>query len=180
MLYLIWGLFNLGLVIYFVVICCRATKLVKEKNGLLTAIFFVFGLLSFPGQQTKDSYNKGDNSNKINLQIFASADSLNLDATYFIGIDLENNFISKKSLEVKYGREKQGLANIPISAYSMTIGFISGTIWKPNSIKVNRTDDNNKFEYFVTGIVEWKVLGATIFTEVKTFNGIVSIKEASH
>jgi hypothetical protein len=173
MLYLIWGLFNLGLVIYFLVICYRATKLVKEKNGLLTAIFFVFGLFSFIGIHTKDQYN---NLNKTSSIVFASADSLNIDASYFIEIDLENNFISKKSLEVNYVREKQDLANIPISAYSTTIGFISGTIWKPNSIEVNRTDDNNKFQYFVTGMVEWKVLGATIFTEVKTFKGIVSIK----
>ena len=44
MLYLIWGLLNLGLVIYFLVICFRATKLVKEKIGLFAAVFFVLGL----------------------------------------------------------------------------------------------------------------------------------------
>ena len=176
MLYLIWGLLNLGLVIYFLVICFKATKLVKEKIGLFAAVFFVLGLLSFLGQPAKDSYNKGANSTKINSWVFASEDSLNRDATYFVQINLEDNWISKKDLGVKYGTDKQGLANIPISAYSTTTGFISGAIWRPISIKINRTDDNNKFQYFVVGVVEWKLLGATIYTQSKRFNGIVSTK----
>lgn len=168
MMYLIWGLLNLGIVTYFLVICFKATKLVKEKIGLFAAVFFVLGLLSFPGQQA--------NSNKINSYIFASEDSLNHDATFFVTINLENNWISKNDLEIKYGKDKQGQMNIPISAYSTTNGFISGTNWKPISIVVNRTDDNNKFQYFVVGIVEWKLFGATIYTQSKRFNGIVSTK----
>jgi hypothetical protein len=171
MLYLIWGLLNLGLVIYFLVICFRATKLVKEKIGLFAAVFFVLGLLSVLGQPAKDSYNK-----KSISWDYASVDSLNRDATYFVQIILEDNWISKKDLVVKYGTDKQGLTNIPISAYSTKTGFTSGTIWRPNTIKVYTTDDNNKFRYYVVGLVEWKLLGATIYTQSKRFNGIVSTK----
>lgn len=176
MLYLIWGLLNIGLVIYFLVICVKATKLVKEKIGLFASGFFVLGLLLFLGQPAKDSYNRGANSDRINSNIFASEDSLNLDATFLVTINLENNWISKKDLGIKYGKEKQGQIIIPISAYSTATGFISGTIWRPISIKVNRTDDNNEFQYFVVGIVDWKLLGATIYTQSKSFNGIVSTK----
>lgn len=176
MIYLIWGLLNLGLIIYFLVICFKATKLVREKIGLFAAIFFVLGLLSFLGERAKDSYNKGANSNKTDSWNFASEDSLNREGVYFVQINLESNLISKRDLGVKYGRDKQGLTNIPISAYSTETGFISGTIWRPITIKVNRTDDNNKFQYFVIGVVEWKLLGATIYTQSKTFNGIVSTK----
>lgn len=171
MLYLIWGLLNLGLVIYFLVISFKATKLVKEKIGLFAAVFFVLGLISFLGQPATDSYNK-----KPISWDFASEDSLNRDATYLVQIILEDNWISKKNLLVKYGTDKQGLINIPISAYSSKTGFTSGTIWRPNAIKVSMTDDNNKFQYYVVGVVEWKLLGATIYTQLKRFNGIISTK----
>lgn len=36
---------------------------------------------------------------------------------------------------------------------------------EPISITVNRTEDNNKFQYFVNGVVEWKLLGATIYSQ---------------
>jgi hypothetical protein len=171
MLYLIWGLLNLGLVIYFLVISFKATKLVKEKIGLFAAVFFVLGLISFLGQPATDSHNK-----KSISWDFASEDSLNRDATSFAQIVLEDNWISKKNLLVKYGTDKQGLINIPISAYSSKTGFTSGTIWRPNSIEVSMTDDNNKFQYYVVGVVEWKLLGATIYTQLKRFNGIISTK----
>lgn len=176
MLYLIWGLLSLGLVIYFFVICFKATKLVKEKIGLFAAIIFVLGLLSFLGQPAKDNYNRATNSNKIDSFIFTSEDNLNRNASFSVSINLENNWISKKNLGIKYGNNKGGQINIPISAYSTRSGFISGTIWRPISINVNRTNDNNKFRYDVIGMVDWKLLGVTIYTQSKRFNGFASIK----
>ena len=90
--------------------------------------------------------------------------------------ELEKNLISKKYLRIKYAKDKQGQLNIPISAYSSTTGFIFGTNWNPISMIVTRTDDNNKFQYHVDGIFCWKLLGATIYTQSKKFNGIVSTK----
>lgn len=171
MLYLIWGLLNLGLVIYFLVIGFKATKLVKEKIGLFAAVFLVLGFLSFLGQPATDIHNNSSIS-----WDFASEDSLNHVQTNFVQIALEDNWISKKNLLVKYGTDKRGLINIPISAYSSKTGFSNGTIWRPKSIKVSTTDDNNKFQYHVVGVVEWKLLGATIYTQLKKFNGIVSTK----
>ena len=69
-------------------------------------------------------------------------------------VDLEKTWVSKYDLGVKYGKDKLGQFNIPISAYSSTTGFIRRTNWKPVSIIVNRTSDNNKFEHFVDGVVE--------------------------
>jgi len=176
MINLIWGLLNLGLVIYFLIICFKATKLVKEKIGLFATVIFVLGILSFMGQRAKESYNNVANSNKTDSWVFASEDSLNRGGSYFVHINLEKNLISKKVLGVKYGRDKQGLTNIPISAYTTTTGFISGTSWRPISINVNRTDDNNKFQFIVIGVVDWKLFGATIYTQSKNFNGTVSTK----
>jgi hypothetical protein len=176
MTYLLWGLLNIGLFIFFIVICFRATKLIREKVGLFASIIFVFGLLSFVGHSNNDNDNKEPNSNQIKTWKFISEDSLKSNDSYLLDIDLEKTLVSKYGLGIKYGKDKQGQINIPISAYSSTTGFISGTNWKPVSIIVNRTNDNNKFEYFVDGVVEWKLLGATIYSQLKEYKGIALTK----
>jgi len=174
MTYLLWGLLNIGLFIFFIVICFKATKLIREKVGLFASIIFVFGLLSFVGHSGND--NKEPNSNQIKTWKFISEDSLKNNDSYLLYIDLEKTLVSKYDLGIEYGKDKQRQINIPISAYSSTTGFISGTNWKPVSIIINRTNDNNKFEYFVGGVVEWKLLGATIYSQPKEYKGIALTK----
>ena len=122
---------------------------------------------------------KNSFSNKTNSWNFISEDSINPNETFLLNVELEENLISKKYLGIKYGKEMQSQHNIPISAYSSISGITSGTIWKPITIKINRTDDNNKFQYFVVGVVEWNLLGLTIYTQSKRFNGTVSTKKVS-
>jgi hypothetical protein len=174
--YLLWGLLNIGLFVFFIVICFKATKLIREKLGLFASIIFVFGLLSFVGHSNNEYDNKEPNSNQIKTWKFTSEDSLNRNATYLLDVELEKTLVSKYDLGIKYGKDRQREINIPISAYSSTSGFISGTNWKPISIIVNRTIDNNKFEYFVDGVVEWKLLGATIYSQLKEYNGVALTK----
>jgi len=176
MFYLLWGLLNVGLFLFFIVICFRATKLIRQNFGLLASIVFVFGLLSFIGHSNNNNDNREPNSNQIKTWKFTSDDSLSRHPTSSVFIDLEKTLVSKYYLFVLYGKDKDGQINIPISASSSTNGFISGTNWKPISIFINRTDDNNKFEYFVSGVVEWKLLGATIYSQLKEYKGIVSAK----
>jgi hypothetical protein len=95
---------------------------------------------------------------------------------YLHNIILEKTLLAKYLFVIKYGKVKEGKINIPISAYSFTNGFVSGTNWKPISIIVDMTDDNNKFEYSVDGVLEWKLLGATIYSELKEYKGIAMIK----
>ena len=73
-------------------------------------------------------------------------------------------------------KDKWGQLNIPICAYSLTSGLVGGTEWKPMAIVVNRTGDNKRFEYFVDGIVEWKLLGARIYSQSKHYEEVALIK----
>jgi hypothetical protein len=132
----------------------------------------VFGLFSFIGHSDND--NKEPNSNQIKTWKFTPEDSLNGNESFFLYIDLEKTLISKYNLGIKYRKDKN--MNIPMSAYSTTTGFISGTIWKPISIKVSKTDDNKKFEYSVDGIVGWKLLGATVYSQRKMYSGYAITK----
>jgi hypothetical protein len=84
--------------------------------------------------------------------------------------------VSKYELAIKYGKDRQGQVNVPISANAWTTGFISGTNWRPSFIIVDRTDDNTKFQYYVQGIMEWKLLGATIYSQPKEYKGIALTK----
>lgn len=176
MTYLLWGLLNSGLFLFFIIICFKATKLIREKIGLFSSIIFVFGLFSFVIHSNNDNDNKEPNSNQIKTWKFISEGSLKSNHSYLLNIDLEKTLVSKYDLGIKYGQDKQGQINIPISAYSSSTGFISGTNWKPGSIIINRTEDNNKFEYFVDGVVEWKLLGAIIYSQLKGYKGIALIK----
>ena len=176
MIYLLWALLNIGLFIFFIVICFNATKLIKEKFGVLTSIFFVFGLLSFVGRSNNDEDNKEPNSNQIKTWKFNSIDSLDKSSNIYMDVELEKTLISKYSLGIGYGKDKQFQNNIPTSANTWTTGFESGTSWKPISIIVNRTDDNNKFEYEVHGTIKWSLLGMTIYSQSKHWKGVATIK----
>jgi len=173
-MYLIWGLLNIGLFIYFLTICFNAIKLVRREIGLFAAIVFIIGLLSFCSRQNND--DRATNSTKT--WTFTSEDSLTHKPTSFLRLELERNLISKYDLEVIYRKDRNNV-NIPISAYISTSGFTIGTNWSGESIFVDKTDDNNKFHYYVNGVVEWHLLGITVYTQHKTFNGTILTDKTS-
>ncbi len=176
MLHLFWLLLNIAIGIYFLLICFKATKLVREKIGLIATLILVFGLLSFIGNAKHQNDIKEPNANQMKTWKFATEDNLNNNDTYLMNIDLEKNSISTYYLAIKYGKTFQNKLNMPISAYSNSEGFGSSTKWTPNLIILNKTSDNNKFEYNVSGIVEWKLLGFTIYTESKNYKGLANVK----
>ena len=173
MIYLLWGLLNIGLLIYFLIISFKVIKLIREKLGLFETVFFVIILLSLIGSANKDSYNRKTNSNGTETWTFTSKDSISQPINLSTCIVLEKNLISKYQLDVIYGKDKKGM-NCPVSAFSSTNGFILGTNWKAESIMVSKTNDNQKFQYIVNGIVEWHLLGITIYTQAKTYKGTIS------
>ncbi|MFC3811431.1 hypothetical protein [Lacihabitans lacunae] len=176
MMYLLWALINIGLFLFFIAVSFKATILLREKLGLFASVIFVFGLLSFIGHSSNDNENKESNSTQIKTWEFANGDSLKINGTDFLHIDLEKTLFSKYELRLKYGKDKERNLVIPISAYSSNSGFISGTNWKPFSININATNDKNKFEYMVLGIVEWKILGIAFYFEPKDYTGFLVTK----
>ena len=134
MLYLLWSLLNIGLFLFFIMICFKATKFIREKIGLLASIVFVFGLLSFVGKSNEDKNYHKTNSSKIKTWSFISEDILTANEGYFLNISLEKTIMSKYELGIRYGKEKQTKANIPISAFSTTSGIVSGSEWTPTTI----------------------------------------------
>ncbi len=175
MLYLIWALLNTAIFIFFLVTCFRATKLVREKLGMLPVIVFVFGLLSFMSNADSENDNKEPGSSQLRTWKFTALDSLDENSTAIINVDLEKTWIVDYQLGIKYGKDKKGISNIPISAYSSANGWVVGTNWRPSSIIVN-TNEQNQLEYEVNSTLEWKLLGMTVYAQPKNYNGTASLK----
>jgi hypothetical protein len=158
MLYFLWAIVNIGLFLFFIGICFSATKLLKERYGVLTAIVFVLTLFSFIGRSKVEEPKTWE----LNATHPANA---------FVEVDLEETSISKYSLFISYNKD-QSLT--PISARTLTTGLHAGTTWKPTAITVNSTD--RKFEYSVTGVIEWSLLGITLYAQPKHWEGVVKVE----
>lgn len=173
MLYLFWALLNIGL---FIFVCFKGSQYFREKLGRIASIVFLLALFAFIGNSTNDNDNKENNSSRIKTWEFYPLDSLSKSSNQFIDIDLERTLISKYRLGIGYGKDKLLKNNIPTSATTWTTGFISGTTWKPINIIINRTEDNNKFEYVVDGTIKWSLVGLTIYSQLKSWKGVAILK----
>ncbi len=175
MLYLVWGILNIGLFLVFIAICSKATTLIREKMGLFASIIFAPGLLSFITANTGPS-NTEPHSSQIKTWNFVSECSLGSKATFGITADLEKTGVSAFDSGIKYGTDKTGLGNMLLSAYFSATGFISGTNWEPVSIIINRTTYTSKFSHTVYNVFQCKLLGATVYSQFKKYAGIASIR----
>lgn len=176
MLYIIWALLNLALTLAFLAACYKLIKRLKEKIGLALSIVFVFGLLSSSSHDDVEIDNKEPGTNSYRKWEFHSSDSLLQNSTTFLDIPFEKTPFSKYELSITYGQDKNTRMNVPVNAYSFTSGLTWGTYWHPVVISLNETGDNKKFEYQVKGIIKWKLLGATLYSQAKTYNGIALLK----
>lgn len=176
MIYLLRGLLNIGLFIFFIVVCCKATKLLKETVGLFAALIFVFGLLSFVSRSSEKDDNKIHGTNQMKTWEFNSEDSTKYERTFSSEIDMEKTLISDYKLYYMYGVDLKKAVYVPLKAFSSVHGFVSGTKWKPQSISITPTSIKNKFEYNVLGTVEWEILGAIIYHQSKNYKGFIYAK----
>ena len=100
MIYLIWGILNFVLFVFFITICFKAMKLIRKEIGLFAAFIFVVGLLSFIGNSNSNDYNKEPNSNQIKTWKFAPENGLNKIGTYSVDVVLEKTLISEYNLPI--------------------------------------------------------------------------------
>ena len=173
MFYLFWAFLNIALGLFFLFVCIKATKLIRQKLGIVGAIVFVFVLVSFacaPRSKTDKDLKTGNVKNWK----FQSSDSLWKISHDFIVLD--KNWLSEINLYFQYGENKNTGLKVPTMAYSDMPGFIGGYNWKPVSINVYSTDENHKLAYSVVGNIEWTLLGLTVYHQLKTYDGEIEIK----
>ncbi len=170
---LIWGLLNGIFLIYFIIICLKSVKLLKEKIGILAALIFVIFLLSLISKSNEK------NITEKNIEILNQTNPTKaFDGNSFYNeITLEEHLTSKIGLSIFVGENKTTKALSILNANSNRTGFIFGTNWNAKNIDIDLQKDQNYCNYSVFGILEWKILGFTIYSENKTFKGNALLKE---
>lgn len=164
---LIWGILNISIFIAFIVICFQALKFIREKLGVLACIIFALGLLSFT------SNPKDNNSEFKQFDLNTKTDKItNSNNRRNETIVIDDNLTSKMTLSVNYTAKKL------INAQSSREGFISGTNWHPISIILNKSNRENQYTYSVYGTLQWRLLGITIYSQLKKFEGKIELPQS--
>jgi hypothetical protein len=176
MLYLLWGLINLALIIGFLILCFKATTLVKNNIGKPAALLFAVGLISFGSRQNDNSQLTEVLDDQVRSEFIVRPDSLRKNTSGMLHIILKDNLVSKYMLSIDYGVKKPDNLNIPYHAYAGATGFTLGTEWKPERIEVKRTENNNRFQYSVYGHTQWKLLGLQLAEDSRVYDGFVQVK----
>jgi hypothetical protein len=176
MIFLLWGIISIGFYIYFLVICFRAAKVVREKLGLGITIVLVIGLLSFMGKRNDSNEINNSTVQMTKSWKFYPQDSIESNSNDYVSIALKSTLLAKYTLGFSYGVHKTTKQLVPIQAHSDIDGVSAGTHWKPQLIFINTAEDAKKFEYHVEGIIEWKLLNVTIYAQEKSYKGIVVVK----
>lgn len=131
MLYILWGLVNICLFIFFIVCCYRATGLLNNKFGPLSAFIFVLGILGVMGSNNEQ--NNKVNTNAISLM---PKDSVWRGDTYSKSLDADKSFVASYHAFLKYGIDPLGNA-ITIEMNATELGITCGTKWKPQYATIN-------------------------------------------
>jgi len=171
MLEIIWGILNIGILVYFIIICFKAAKIIRENLGGWATLVFVLGLLSFMGKKEEDNSFKSFNlqeEKKDTVQNYVGN-------SYGKDVLLEDNLATKIRAHISYGEDSTGKKLLKATA--SRDGFISGTYWNPSHFLVSKLDNKDNYEYDVIGTLEWKILGIRLYTESKEFIGKIKLDQ---
>lgn len=173
-LYFIWAILNIVLGLFFLLLCFRAIRLIKEEYGRWATIVFIFGLIAF-----------GCNSNKNEASVqdakqwkFVSNDSLfqgnSKGADRFASIMIEEKGVCKHGLGIRYYKDFTTREKTILSAVTTNEGWTAGTKWTPVSVIVNSIADD-KIEYDVNALEEWQLFNITFISRTKEYKGVAAL-----
>lgn len=171
MLEIIWGILNIGILVYFTIICFKATKIIRENLGGLATLVFVLGLLSFMGKNEEDNSFKSFNLQEEKKDVVPKSSEYSRSKE----ILLEDNLATKIRATIYYNKNNTGI--ILLDGMASRDGFVSGTYWEPSHFLVSKLDNKDNYEYQVIGTLEWKILGIRLYTESKQFNGKIKLDQ---
>ncbi|WP_018611862.1 hypothetical protein [Segetibacter koreensis] len=153
-LYFLCTLLNFALIIYFIVRCFRAAKLIKEKHGLLVSVFFIIGLFSVMARPVESNIN---HSNKLLNLSEEDVDHTKINSYKYIIVDKMG--LRGFKLLISYGYFKGSNDILPYAASTSIIGLVGGHTWKPTII-VNKTSQPSHFQYYADGVLDWNYLAS--------------------
>ena len=166
MIHLIWSIINGMIVLYFLYLIvgfiATGKRIFKPQFKAISIFIMVIGIV-----QIISALNSEKNSNRLIIK----DDYNKMNNSKIKEVVLEDNLTFDINMLVKYSIEQNEF--IPIESNSFLSGFMSGYVWEFNSLQTNNFKSNEKAEYNVNGILKWNLFGITVYSESKTFNGII-------
>lgn len=176
MTYMLWTLINFAVAIFFLLICFRAVKLVREKIGTFAAFLFVIGLFAFVRKQDKETgplvAKRDDHTHFVPIQnsvyIQPNLDHIKHTLADYVGTDL--------NMEVSFSKGTDGISTQVQEMSFFFEGFVGGHNWEPISAKITLLNTKEALEYDIDGILNWNLLGINIYSQAKHFSGSVHLR----
>lgn len=170
MLYILWSILNIGLFIYFIVICFRATKWIREKWGFLTALFFVFGFLSFVSHESEKQDQFNHPKTNGNYYIFHPKDHLEINSEHMHDAKLFVTPFFDLYLNINIAKDSTTKENVVTVANVSTEGLVGSHVWQTKDMRFD-VNTNGNIHYSIAGALQWQLFGKAIFSENKIFEG---------
>jgi hypothetical protein len=168
MFYLLWSLLNIGLTIFFLFICFKATKPIKEKIGVFGAVVFVLALFSF---MTGPNKNDPERSQAKKWTFYPEDSTLfNKHFSYEV---IDENLGFALNIGISFFEQPSTKTIVAAEGHSIMTGITSGYTWRPAMISVNPTNVSGQFLYTVHGTLEWQLLGIKLYSQPKDLSGTI-------
>lgn len=149
-------------------------QLLKDKTGLYASVIFVFGLLSFAANPDKKKSSFMGNT-EIKQSTFVAKNEIIPNTFKYSDRVIVNNLLFSIQLGIVRGKEKTTLKTVPVGANSFVTGSLAGYHWEPTRISASATKGAN-YTYTVAGVLQWKLLGATLYLQNKIYSGEVALE----
>lgn len=166
MIHLIWSIINGMIVLYFLYLIvgfiAKGKRIFKPQFKVVSIFVMVIGII-----QIISASNSEKNTNRITI----NDDYNKKNNSKIKKVTLEDNLTFDINMHVKYSVDKNEF--IPIESNSFLTGFVSGYVWEFKSMQTNNYKPNEKSEYIADGILKWNLFGITVYSESKTFVGII-------
>ena len=166
MIQLLWTLLNASLIIFFFYLIfgfiIKGKKIFNPKIKMASILLMVLGIT-----QIISATKASKNNNRITI----TTDYKKTNNSKIKEVLLEDNLVFDINLNIKYSIENEEY--IPIESYSFLTGLVTGYEWEFKSIKTQIYKPNEKATFTADGVLKWNLFGINVYSEDKTFSGII-------
>lgn len=152
----------------------KITFYIKDKWGDFYGAIFVFAVVLFFLRDNPESNNSNDHKSE-HLE-FTSRDSVTDRDNGSVMVELGKNTLSRYNMRVKYGVSKSTHHKVPVEIGFIKTGRGDATELEVSSTRLEDVDASDRMEYFVDGMLNWKLLGFTVYRQPKSYHGFATLK----
>ena len=170
LVYILWALINTALWVYFFYILYHSILTVKEKLGWGAIVLLFMGFQSNTNNNQIETKTDSWVKDKKNNSFTGNKAVLNKI------IEVEKNWLLSKNLHVTYLRNYDTKENSILSAHTSVEGWQVSTRSTLDILSISPNEKGDSSFYSLQEETKWYLLGLTILTNAKTFQGYIDLK----